>query len=141
MTKEVLLDPALFEFLDADPADGYRDRNPDAAGPVRTVSTHDSYFELEGTRALGIVLDGIVGRELSDEAQQVIRLRVDARMSYAEIATEMGWWIDSDPPYPNKKRAWREVKAALEKLRDAIHESPQWSKDLIGHRLPEDDDA
>lgn len=122
MGDEILIDPEWLTFEDGQ----YR--------LTEHSSHHDVYFETDQTSALGHALDRLVDTELGQTERACIELRVFAGLPYSHIAVELDWWC-GDPPYPNRKRAWRTTRRALAKLADAIGDRSGWLAAIGDQRI------
>lgn len=79
----------------------------------------DEYFAPDPQdSALSLVLDSLT-QQLSEEEQACLELRIYGRYSYTEIARQMEWCY-GNPPTVDRKKAYRAVKRALDKLRAMI---------------------
>jgi DNA-directed RNA polymerase specialized sigma24 family protein len=65
---------------------------------------------------LAAMMDRALAR-LNEHEHRIIHYYVFERLSYREIAEQLGWETGG---LPDKKKAWREVKKALASLREKL---------------------
>lgn len=139
-SREILMDPILFTYSSS-PGESYQATSGNRYGksPADIAQTTDEYFKGEPeTAPLGHIVDELVDH-LPERQRLCIQLRVFARMPYSQIARRLDFYC-GDPPYPNKKKAWRSVQRALDALRDSLTDLPPRQQLLVGHLIPDTED-
>lgn len=139
-SREILMDPVLFTYASSE-GESYTSSSGNRYGrsPADIAQTTDEYFQDEPeTSDLGHIVDELVD-SLPERQRLCIQLRVFARMPYSQIARRLGFFC-GDPPYPNKKKAWRAVHRALDALRDSLTDLPPRQQLLVGHLIPDAED-
>lgn len=83
---------------------------------AEAFSVEDEYFAEDTDDTQGLYFDSLVD-ELPEDERDCVQLKVFAQLSYRQIAEEMDWYTNG---LPDKKKAWRNTRRGLKKLREVL---------------------